>query len=227
MYKTSEKEYRELYEKFLELRESSVTITEIVKTLGISKSSALRWNKAAKTKRLYTEPEKIDAAKEMLESGKSYVQVAQELKVSPGRIREKLPGMGWTYSQSGKYAHNLPENHIPYRKKTEKRPHIMPVNKDSPSAFDKALMIASGDPKKPQPLCITPVDEPSPWIDWASEIEEREPHEKAAPTEQEAKLLCADCPLESICTEAALARPPYHGVRGKGLRFENGKRLRN
>lgn len=100
----------------------------------------------------------------------------------------------------------------------------------SAKKFDEALDLATMDPQAPQPKCAVWVrenpGEPNPWVDWATEAEDREPHESEAPTFFDAKMLCEGCPLESICTPGALAKPPFHGVRGNGLRFELGKRVR-
>jgi len=105
------------------------------------------------------------------------------------------------------------------------------VDKLSPKKFELALERATIDPEAPQPKCRTWVDEhpgePNPWTDWATDPEEREPHEAEELTFWGAKMLCTGCKLESICTEAALAKPPFHGGRGNGLRFENGKRIRD
>lgn len=101
----------------------------------------------------------------------------------------------------------------------------MPVDKDAPRRFEVALEAAANDHTKPQPNCITPIGESSKWIDWATEEENREPGETGAPTHQEAKEWCYDCPLLDLCTSAALAKRPYHGVRGSGLIFEFGKRI--
>jgi hypothetical protein len=102
----------------------------------------------------------------------------------------------------------------------------MTVDKSAPARFGEALEEASRNPKAPQPKCATPVGEISPWIDWATEEEDREPHEGARPSRQDALRLCESCPLYNLCTDAALAKPPFHGVRGAGLIFENGKRLK-
>lgn len=102
----------------------------------------------------------------------------------------------------------------------------MTVDKTSPKRFEVALERATRDPKAPQPKCLRPIDQHSPWIDWATDPDEREDYETEAPTHIDAKILCEGCPLESLCTEAALAKNPFHGVRGSGLIFENGKRVR-
>lgn len=110
--------------------------------------------------------------------------------------------------------------------KRQKRLEKLPVDRDAPERFAKALEEATRNPNAPQPKCATPVGEVSPWIDWATEEEDREPYEGAAPDRAVALSLCSDCPLYNICTDAALAKPPFHGVLGAGLIFENGKRLR-
>lgn len=105
------------------------------------------------------------------------------------------------------------------------------VDKTSAKKFEQALENATQDPDKPQPKCRVWVDdnpdEPNPWTDWATEEEDREERETSAPTFFDAKMLCTGCPFEAICTEGALAKPPFHGVRGNGLRYENGKRVRD
>jgi hypothetical protein len=89
------------------------------------------------------------------------------------------------------------------------------VSKDSPREFEIALEEAALDPGKPNP-----------WIDWGSNTDEREDYERTTPTKQDALDLCDGCPFYNLCTDAAIAKPPYHGVRGAGLRFENGRRLK-
>lgn len=109
--------------------------------------------------------------------------------------------------------------------KARRKLDSMPVDTDAPRRFEIALERAANDPEAPQPDCITPIGEPSKWIDWATNEEEREAHESEAPSRQEARIWCEDCPLLNVCTAAALAKRPYHGVRGSGLIFENGKRI--
>lgn len=106
----------------------------------------------------------------------------------------------------------------------------MAVNKESPKEFDRALERAYNNPEAPQPQCVEWVKEnpgkPNPWVDWASDLSDAEPYETLPPGANRARMLCSGCPLQELCTAAALAKPPYSGVRGNGLRFELGKRLR-
>jgi hypothetical protein len=104
------------------------------------------------------------------------------------------------------------------------------VSKDSPREFEIALEEAALDPESPQPFCVVwqknNPGKPNPWIDWGSNTDEREDYERTTPTKQDALDLCDGCPFYNLCTDAAIAKPPYHGVRGAGLRFENGRRLK-
>lgn len=106
----------------------------------------------------------------------------------------------------------------------------MTVSRDSPREFEVALEEAAQNPKAPQPQCVGWVKEnpgkPNPWIDWATNPEDREPHEQPAPSKIDALDLCYGCPLYNLCTDAAIVKPPYHGVRGAGLRFENGRKVK-
>lgn len=106
----------------------------------------------------------------------------------------------------------------------------MTVSRDSPRQFEIALEEAAQNPQAPQPQCVLWVNahpgKPNPWIDWASSEEDAEPYEGQAPTKQDALDLCDGCPLYNLCTDAAIVKPPYHGVRGAGMRFENGKRMK-
>lgn len=102
----------------------------------------------------------------------------------------------------------------------------MTVSADSPTLFEQALDRATLDMEEPQPLCATvDTDIYNPWIDWATNTEDREPHERRAPTKKDALDLCHGCELYNLCTDAAIVKPPYHGVRGAGLRYEFGRRL--
>ena len=93
-----------------------------------------------------------------------------------------------------------------------------------------ALEEATQNPNAPQPQCVKWVKahptKPDPWIDWATNAEDSEPYEGKAPTKRDALDLCDGCPLYNLCADAAIVKPPYHGVRGAGLRFENGKRMK-
>lgn len=106
----------------------------------------------------------------------------------------------------------------------------MAVDKLSPRRFEQVLEEATQNPDAPQARCRTWVQEnpdmPNPWVDWSSDPYDSEPHEGKTPTLLRARMLCEGCPLEDLCTAASLAKPPYHGVRGSGLRYELGRRLR-
>ena len=106
----------------------------------------------------------------------------------------------------------------------------MTVSRDSPKLFELALEEAGQNPEADQPQCVEWVrnnpGRPNPWIDWATNPDEREPHERPAPSKIDALDLCEGCPLYNLCTDAAIVKPPYHGVRGAGLRFENGRKLK-
>lgn len=100
----------------------------------------------------------------------------------------------------------------------------MTVNKESPIIFEKALEEASQNPEAPQPLCVKKAGNPNRYLDWSSDPDDEEP--LPTPSLLQARRLCEGCPLEDLCTQAALAKRPYHGVRGNGLRYENGRRIR-
>ncbi len=106
----------------------------------------------------------------------------------------------------------------------------MSVSKQSAHEFEVALEAASQDPDKPQPKCAVWVHEnpgkPNPWIDWATHPDNREDYERPAPSKKDALDLCDGCPLYNLCAEAAIARPPSHGVRAAGLRFELGRKVK-
>lgn len=77
---------------------------------------------------------------------------------------------------------------------------------------------------------------PSPWMDWATDPEDREGYEGEAPTSRDADAMCEGCPLAPLkdergritdkgtCLRYAEATGQSHGVWG-GRRRENGKWL--
>lgn len=107
----------------------------------------------------------------------------------------------------------------------------MKKKKEANNEFQNKLEQATIDDQSPQAKCVTWVkqnpNKSNPWIDWASNEENKEPHELRAPTRYEAKKMCEGCPLLELCNKDATTNPPYHGVRGGALRFELGKRLKD
>lgn len=71
---------------------------------------------------------------------------------------------------------------------------------------------------------------PSRWTDWSSDEELREDYESdRLPTADEAKAMCADCPIAGeggLCIKYAKATGQSHGVWG-GRRIEKGKWLKD
>lgn len=81
-----------------------------------------------------------------------------------------------------------------------------------------------------QPPCVK-AGLPSRWTDWDSDPERREDYETDIPTLEEAKAMCAECPIRAVqyggnglCLDYANATGQSHGNWG-GVRREDGKWL--
>lgn len=71
--------------------------------------------------------------------------------------------------------------------------------------FEKALEVVDAKCK----------GNPSPYTDWGDEDDELDP-----PTREEAKRLCAGCPLAKACLNFGVASNAYHGVYGGNVVHE-------
>ncbi len=74
--------------------------------------------------------------------------------------------------------------------------------------FSEALHRAEQDPKAPQPLCKGRYDE---FLNYTS-----------SPSKEEARALCAGCPLLMMCAASARQQRPAWGVQG-GIAWERGR----
>jgi hypothetical protein len=72
------------------------------------------------------------------------------------------------------------------------------------------------------PPCRKDKRRPSPWLDWASDPEDREDYETDPPTKEEAEKLCDGCNVRELCLDWAKATGQFHGVYD-GQRRENGR----
>lgn len=74
--------------------------------------------------------------------------------------------------------------------------------------FQKALDLADESKSEPQPGCRG--------------REAEFVHYSSSPSKEEAEVLCADCPLKSVCRASALQERPAWGVQG-GIAWDMGR----
>jgi hypothetical protein len=94
--------------RVVQLTREGRSAQEISEILGVKKRSVTRIRRRAEVHADYVAPyiteEMIEQARQLLLDGASYADVAATVGMSPRRLRARLPGMGWSYQQVGKWS---------------------------------------------------------------------------------------------------------------------------